>query len=63
MSLEQGNLYKNKKKQYIKQEGFTNAFPNAVSKKNEEDEEKLNGYMDPDDFLDLCHLKNTNKLN
>lgn len=27
-----------------------------------EDEQKLE-YMDPDEFLDLCHLKNTNKLN
>ena len=38
-------------------------LPSHLKRIKQEDEEKLNGYMDPDDFLDLCHLKNTNKLN
>jgi len=38
-------------------------LPSHLKRIKKEDEEKLNGYMDPDDFLDLCHLKNTNKLN
>jgi len=42
---------------------FNVKLPNNLKRIKKEDEEKLNGYMDPDDFLDLCHLKNTNKLN
>ena len=43
MTLEQGNIYKKKKKGYeIKlQEGFTSAFPNQVIEKNQKDEETL----------------------
>ena len=41
MTLEQGNIYKTKKKSYEKQEGFTTAFPNAVTIKNEEDQIQL----------------------
>ena len=39
-----------------------NLSDNLKRVKQEEDE-KLNDYMDPDDFLELCHIKNTNKLN
>ena len=47
MNLEQqGILYKKKKKSYEKQEGFTTAFPNAVTRKNEEDEQALNEITD-----------------
>jgi len=42
---------------------FNVKLPNNLKRIKKEDEEKLSGYMDPDDFLDLCHLKNTNKLN
>ena len=38
-------------------------LPSHLKRVKQEEDEKLNGYMDPDDFLDLCHLKNTNKLN
>ena len=38
-------------------------LPTYLKRIKKEDEEKLNGYMDPDDFLELCHIKNTNKLN
>jgi len=38
-------------------------LPSHLKRVKQEDDEKLNDYMDPDDFLDLCHLKNTNKLN
>ena len=38
-------------------------LPSHLKRVKQEEDEKLNDYMDPDDFLDLCHLKNTNKLN
>lgn len=41
MTLEQGNLYKKKKKSYEEKEGFTTAFPNAVPIRNEEDQQRL----------------------
>ena len=37
-------------------------LPNHLKKIKKEDEQKLD-YMDPDEFLELCHIKNTNKLN
>tara|TARA_Y100000385_G_scaffold120514_1_gene125350 strand:+ start:710 stop:1423 length:714 start_codon:yes stop_codon:yes gene_type:complete len=37
-------------------------LPNHLKKIKQEDEQKLD-YMDPDEFLELCHIKNTNKLN
>jgi hypothetical protein len=37
-------------------------LPNHLKKIKKEDEQKLD-YMDPEEFLDLCHAKNTNKLN
>lgn len=46
MTLEPGNLYKRKKKYNEIKESFTNAFPNAVSRKNEEDEQNLNKIND-----------------
>jgi RNA polymerase sigma factor (sigma-70 family) len=37
-------------------------LPNHLKKIKKEEDHKLQ-YMDPDEFLDLCHAKNTNKLN
>ena len=37
-------------------------LPKHLKKIKQEDEQKLD-YMDPDEFLELCHIKNTNKLN
>jgi len=37
-------------------------LPNYLKRIKKEEENKLE-YMDPDEFLDLCHAKNTNKLN
>jgi DNA-directed RNA polymerase specialized sigma subunit len=37
-------------------------LPNHLKKIKKEEEKKLE-YMDPEEFLDLCHAKNTNKLN
>ena len=41
MTLEQGNLFKSKKSSYKVLEEFTTAFPNAVTKKNAEDQKML----------------------
>ena len=41
--------------------GIKNLSPTLKNVKKEE-EHKLE-YMDPDEFLELCHIKNTNKLN
>tara|TARA_R110002012_G_scaffold310908_1_gene519572 strand:- start:968 stop:1681 length:714 start_codon:yes stop_codon:yes gene_type:complete len=37
-------------------------LPNHLKKIKKEEDHKLE-YMDPDEFLELCHIKNTNKLN
>jgi RNA polymerase sigma factor (sigma-70 family) len=37
-------------------------LPNHLKKIKKEEDHKSE-YMDPDEFLDLCHAKNTNKLN
>ena len=37
-------------------------LPNHLKRIKKEEENNLE-YMDPDEFLDLCHAKNTNKLN
>jgi len=41
--------------------GIKNLSP-ALKRIKKEEENNLE-YMDPDEFLDLCHAKNTNKLN
>ena len=41
--------------------GIKNLSP-SLKRIKKEDEHKLE-YMDPDEFLELCHIKNTNKLN
>ena len=41
--------------------GIKNLSP-ALKNVKKEEEHKLE-YMDPDEFLELCHIKNTNKLN